>query len=234
MTKFDAHRWLAVPFGVALVLWIVSGLMILSPVTTPDALRPDRRAQIDWASVSMSPADAAAVVRSSGTTTPVRSVRLAALAGRAIYQVTTQDGVVLVDAVEAVVLDSGEPLALEVARWEARPEVGVEGVDLVTEHGPGYMGGPLPAYRIRFATSDGSWVHVEATTGTAQWSDRWGRMKEPIASLHGFSFLQFLGADPVWALLILATLGAAGVATSGYLLAFERYFRKRRISDPAR
>lgn len=221
------HKWLAIPFAIALLVWVVSGLVMLAPGFTPNALGPYEGATVAWEEIGISPAEAAEVVNGEGAP-EVDDVTMVMVGERPMYRVRSGRDSRIVDARSGEIVEIDSDLAVELARTRVRPEVATEGVEYVDSHSWYYPSGPLPAYRVRFDTSDNSWAYVGTQTGEVYFSSRELRFRAAMVSLHEFRTLNaFFAGFPNRGLMLIASFGLLGVTATGYYLVFWKQLHGR-------
>jgi uncharacterized iron-regulated membrane protein len=227
----DWHRWLAVPFAIALLMWVLSGLVMLTPPLTPNAVGPYDGPVVEWSDADLSPADLLGVLQARGDSTPILNLILAQLSDTPVYRVRTGAGRHMIDARSGTFISIDEVLAIELASARVRPEVNTERVELVNSHNWLYPNGPVPVYRVRFDTGDRSWGYVDPATGAVQYSSRATRLRTVVISLHELGLrgaIAVLGDwIPLRLILVIASLGLLGVSFTGYYLALRKWRRPR-------
>src|SRR5262245_27265704 len=99
------HRWIAIPTGVFIVGWIVTGVVSVVPPPAP----PPRPAQaLDITQVVVTPMEAALALAGPGIASDVRSMRLVWLGDLLAYEIAAEGrGPRLVDA------RSGRPITVD-------------------------------------------------------------------------------------------------------------------------
>ncbi|WP_158025557.1 hypothetical protein [Maricaulis sp. W15] len=147
------HLWLGAAFGVQVMLWLISGLvMVIIPIETirGEHLRSaEPRIVIDWSETARPLGDI--IADQNGDVT---SARTGLLAGRPVWRLDTTDGPIMVDANTGDTLSPiDEALAIEIAQGRQLGLGEISTVSLLTEP-PREAGLAIPAWRIDFAAGD--------------------------------------------------------------------------------
>ncbi len=237
------HRWLGVVLCVPIVLWFVSGAILLF-VPYPQLQESERlagAAPLDLSQVRLG-ADAASAAAGMGQ--PPASARLGALEGRPVWRLRGPQGeVVVVDAVDGVAvapLDATRAVAVgrafqqrAVGGDDAVRHLGVVERDQWTVNGLRGLAPPLH----RIGVADGRVLYVSQQAADvvrdASWNERtWGW---PGAVLHWIYVTPLRANAPLWTQLVLWLSGVSlVVAFSGLLIGLWRsvdaWRRRRRIS----
>jgi len=244
---YTSHKWLAVITGVFTFLWFTSAVAMLlprnlmtrqsEPVTSEAAPRPgaSRETGPDFKGIAVSVPEAVAAVESATSGEAVATaVRLDSFEGRLSYRVDTgTNGVWWVNATDGTVttIDSQAARRLVIASGFADDALGP--VERLTEHGPGYMYGPLPAYRIA-AKERGLVFIVDPTTGEVQaWSAlrRWYRF---ITGWHTLDFLRpLLGGAGVGLLMWILAIVGTGMTVFGFCILWLQFRQWRQVQHRA-
>lgn len=157
------HNWVGVFIGVVLVLWVISGLIMLLPVSDTARSGVGTSKPIQWLDVAISPAAAAtAAVKASGSS--VRGLELKRIRDDIAYLVRIEPrGGVLVDARTGSIITITDTLAAAIAADGVRGGTASIGrIDRVDTPGNFSGHGPLPAWHVIF-TDDArteAWVHI--------------------------------------------------------------------------
>jgi PepSY-associated TM region len=161
------HLWLGAAFGVQVMLWLISGLvMVIIPIETirGEHLRtPEPGAAIDWADTALPLADIV-----DAQPTGVLSARTGLLAENPVWRLETIGGPVMIDAISGETLSPiGETLALDIARNRQR---GLGEIRSTTwlESPPREAGLSVPAWQIEFApgeTTPATTFYINSQTG---------------------------------------------------------------------
>jgi hypothetical protein len=228
------HKWIGIAIGLVLVLWVVSGIAMMAPLSPAVWGADIPEPPLDLAGVTITPNQAAAIAgqHRSDTDSPaaLRTIVLRPLLGAAVYLVTHADAApVLVDA------GSGEVIAITADRAREIASRAVAGrtpisADRITKAPIGY-GGRLPAYRMVFDDPAGTIAIVAEATGELSRTGRWDRRKMLLGHyVHVFVPLKALpGGDRTR---IAALVGTGIVALlsifSGYWLSLPGRVRRAR------
>lgn len=160
----QVHLWLGIAIGVQVMLWLISGLMmVLWPIETVrgEHLRhAEAESAIDWAGDAL---PLATILASQDTA--VMSARTGRLAGRPVWRLETAEGPQMVDARTGEDLTPvDENLAREIAleRYAGRGAV-TEQVRIETP--PREAGLTVPAWRFEFGPEDPATLYINSRTG---------------------------------------------------------------------
>ncbi len=216
------HKWVGIGIGLVLALWLVTGLVMIQPgpgVGGPPA--------VDYATVTVSPAEALALARSDSLVGPPRQLELRQLGDAVFYYIRfPRQPAVLIDGRTGVPMKITAALARSsVVAMRGGAEVGEATV--VTRHGRNYAFGPLPAYRFAVNDQQGTMVHVAITNGQTRISTARGRLIGAFGSWHTFRPLQAIIPSRRVEYLLLMTTGLVGLMSvlTGYLIALRRRAR---------
>jgi uncharacterized iron-regulated membrane protein len=160
----QVHLWLGIAIGVQVMLWLISGLvMVLWPIEAVrgEHLRTEETAQaIDWAGETLPLSDILA-----GQDSAVLSARTGRLAGRPVWRLETADGPEMIDARTGEDLTPvGEALAREIALARYAGDGALTGQVLV-ETPPREAGLAVPAWRFEFGPQDPATLYINSRTG---------------------------------------------------------------------
>jgi hypothetical protein len=214
------HRWIAIPTGVFIVGWIITGVVAMVPAPGP---RPGAVQALDLTQIAITPAKAAAALAEGGAAPVVSSIRLYPLGDVLVYEVAIAGrGPRLVDARSGQPLSVDAGLARRVAAARAPEGARVVGTDLLSRrrHDLTYLWGSLPAHRVTFDDPWGTVVYVGAEDGSVRSTTRWGRAIDGIAAFHTFDPLDLVVREPAVrkAALIAIALVALVTALTGYAI----------------
>jgi hypothetical protein len=214
------HRWIAIPTGVFIVGWIVTGVVSVVPPPAP----PPRRAQtLDLAQIAVTPMEAALALVGPGIAPDVRSIRLVQLGDVLAYEIAAGGlGPRLVDARSGrpITVDAG--LARSIAAVRAPVGAQVVHADIVTRrrHDLTYLWGPLPAHRVAFDDPWATVVYVGAEDGSVRSTTRWSRALDTVFAFHTFGPLELVVGEPAVrkGTLVAIALTALVTALTGYAI----------------
>ena len=191
---FKTHKWLAVTAGLLTLIWFVSGVVMVLPVSVfgaPGPLNTTGSAGPGYKEIAVSiPQAIASVEAGLGREVKVTGIDFRRIAGRLLYRVQTdRAGAHLVDAVsgERYVID--EAVARELLRL-ADPAASGGEMTLVREWDSDYRYGPLPAYRMSLGDAKRTNFYLGVETGEARATNRGGRWRGFLAGMHTFDFLR--------------------------------------------
>jgi hypothetical protein len=220
------HKWLAVTAGVFLLVWLVTGIvMVLPPLFPgPDPVKPVR--EIDFKDIAQSPAQAIAnLEKTLGTTSQVSSVSLKWIQDVLVYDVHLRNGDRhFINAVTGRLFSITRELAERFVR-DAYPGAGrLLKVETIERHGYGYQWGPLPAYKIVLDNDQSTGYYVSAHDGSVRRSTRLDRIRQAIASLHTFEPIKLITKQNEVRKGLLIVTSVIGIVASltGYYLALRR------------
>jgi uncharacterized iron-regulated membrane protein len=225
-SPFRLHRWLAVPMGIILIGWLSTGIVMLFPGPTPDALLPFAPEDVDYAAATISPAEATARVQEEMGAEAARiNLALRTLQGRVVYEVRPDGAETrLVDGQSGDIITITPELARTLAAARLRPEASITDVELLDHHDSRYRTGPIPVYRAQVDVGPGTLIYVSAVNGSViQASDRWTMVRAAFLSIHTFGTLRlaFGPGAPSRELLVVAALTMMCVVATGYTLAWK-------------
>lgn len=221
------HKWLSLVIGVQLLLWFASGaLMSFLPI---DKVRGEHlvdRSAVATIPPDMRMANPAALIAQAGA--PVETIAWRMLDGSLIAEVTTTNGIVLLNA------NTGKglaPIDAEIATQIARgawksPNKPSTKATFVSAESPEYRD-VLPAWRIAFSDPDRTSVFVAANTGriTAVRTGTW-RLYDFFWSLHIMDWKNHENFNTPW--LLAFAIGGLLMGTAGAVLLFMRWPLRRR------
>jgi len=225
-TVYTVHKWIAVFVGLFILVWLISGIVMMMPPLFPGPARQQEARPVNFREVTVSPAEAVEeLARVLGSYPEVNRLSLRRIGDTLAYQVSLKSGVShLIDARSRQLFTVTQELAEQIARDEFSIQTPVHHIDLVRRHTFDYSWGPLPAYRIMFDDKQGTVSYVSTIDGTVQRSDRWSRIRAAITSLHTFEPLRLV-TERDWVrkgvLFVLSLIGI-GAAGTGYYLALPR------------
>jgi len=224
----SVHRWIAIPTGVFIVWWIITGVVRLLPEPGPP---PSPVQTLDLAQIAVTPAEAARALPLVGVTPAVTSIRLYQLGDVLAYEIAVAGlGLQLVDARSGrpITVDAG--LARNIAAARAPAGAQIVRTDLISRrrHDLTYHWGALPAHRVAFDDPWATVVYVGTADGSVRSTTRWSRALDAVAALHTFSQLDLVVPEPASrkATLIAIALTALVTALSGYAIVA---WRQRRV-----
>jgi len=228
-TWYWLHKWTSIFTGVALVMWLITGLVI-----NWDRLFPPAETALPavpvYASLEMSPAAAIDRLEElTGQSVEVQSVNLRRLPEMVVYEISRRDGpTALLDAQTGQLVEITSELAETIALAD-RPQAGaVQAVDQLAYNDQGYVYGPLPVYRVVLADGKDTYVHVTADTGEiSQVNDRWSRGRYYLRTLHNFQAVKLFSNRQavITSLLWGTTIATLVTVVLGYYLALPRKWR---------
>ncbi len=223
LTRYKIHKWLAICMGVFLLIWTVSGIVMLLPAASPDGLLPSSSEKPDYRSFHLSPAQAIeALEGETAHEFEISGVTLLVLRDRLLYRVGTRgDGTHLIDANSGEKIEITAEMARVIASDRVLPSAGEARVERLDEHRITYPWGHLPVYRVEFEKLKGTIAYVRPDSGGVSFTNLTLQIRTAIASLHTFVPLGLvIGGDRAHTLLLAAAVIALGVILTGYYVAF--------------
>ncbi len=210
------HRWIAYVLGALVILWVVTGVVMLFPPAP--TIRNLGSTQIDAAAAVRSPSDALQAIPE--TARPVRGVGLRDVGGRLTYDFVARGGAhILVDAVTAQRLMLTDSIATSLVRRVMIDSTISVSVRQITEHDQNYRFGVLPAFRVKLNDALQTIVHVAADGSITSTSSR-SRFRAVMAALHELQLPGDVIPGRVRKLLLLGASALTIVlAITGYILA---------------
>jgi hypothetical protein len=220
---YKVHKWLAITVGGFVLLWLISGIVMILPPPFPGTARQRPRAPLNLQGMTVSPAEAIeALAKVLGEQPHVRSIGLRRIADTVAYEVTVQErDLHLIDAQSGQLITITPRISEQIARDYIASQARVLESELITHHSIAYQGGPLPAYRLVFDEDQSTIFYVSTRDGTVRSSDRWSRIQGAMESIHTFQPLKLIGKrDTVRkGLIVLLSVVGIGVVGTGYYLA---------------
>jgi hypothetical protein len=223
---YRIHKWLAVTAGVFLLVWLITGvIMVLPPLSNGRApVQPVRK--IDFRDITQSPAQAIAnLEKILGTTSHVSSMSLKWIHDVLVYEIHFENGSRhFINAVTGQVFSITRALA-ERFVLDAYPGQGrVQKVEMLEKHNYDYQWGPLPVYQIVLDSQQSTTYHVSSDDGSVRRSDRLDRIRGAITSLHTFDPIKLVTRREAvrTGLLIITGVIAILASLTGYYLALRR------------
>lgn len=221
-TMRRVHKWIAVSVSVLLLVWAVTGVVMIAPWPGSGVQPRAVRAPADWAGAVIPPVEA--IARASATVDTVRVVRSVSLqwvGPRLVYDVVLgPGGSRLIDAATGERVLVTEELARAAAEAQYPGDVRAARIERMDRAARDYLAGPLPAYRVTFGDPDGMVAFVAVADGSVRWASRWGQLRRALTSLHDFYFVRVLVAQDAvrrWLVGITGTIAAVAVLTGMYL-----------------
>lgn len=160
----QVHLWLGVAVGVQVMLWLISGIvMVLFPIEAVrgEHLRHEEQvAAIDWSGEALGLSDILATQDTS-----VLSARTGWLAGDPVWRLETEAGPQMIDARTGEDLTPvGEALARRIALSRYAGAGALQEQTLV-ETPPREAGLAVPAWRFEFGPQDPATLYINSRTG---------------------------------------------------------------------
>jgi len=225
----SVHKWIGVISGCFLLVWLVSGIVMVLPGFVPESSGQPKERLLLLDGSEISPSEAIAVLtKSLGRSANVISVALMPIREVVAYRITMRDGnSALVDARAKRLFQVTPDLAESIVRDNFPTRALVHRTELIQHHDLNYPWGSLPAYRVVFGDNLSTRYHLSIKDGAVQASNWWTRIQTATGRLHTFQPLKLvLEKDELReAFLILFSLLGIGVAATGYYLAIWGWLR---------
>ncbi len=228
-TWYWLHKWTSIFTGVALVMWLITGLVINWDRLFPVAEIP-LPVVTAYESLEMSPAVAIDRLEAlTGQSVDVQSVNLRRLPDMVVYEIGRGDGPsVLLNPQTGQLVEITPDLAAAIALTKQSQAAPVREVGRLEYNDRGYVYGPLPVYRVILDDGKDTYVHVTADTGEiSQVNDRWSRGRYYLRTLHNFQAVKLLSnrQTVITGLLWGTTIATLLTVVLGYYLALPRKWR---------
>ena len=212
------HKWVGLILGLQFVLWTVSGAVM---------------ALLDMEKVgghSAAPAAAQAAswptdISPPGLDGPVHGLTLRRVANRAVYEVTDNSGVRLLDARTGNQVNVDRGLAEQIARSAFHVSAPLERVTRLEKANLEAREHKGPMWRVDFADADNTSSYVSATTGRplVSRSDTW-RAWDFVWMLHNMDYVNRTSFNHP--LIIFVAFGALWLSFTGFYLLFKSFRRR--------
>ena len=226
ITSRSVHKWIGISLGIALLVWLVSGVWMVLPTSNQQNWEGGFT---QWPAAAIAPAEAVAAA-SGGAPESVRNINMWAVADRLFYRVFLATGPVqLIDATTGERVTIDPELAEQIARAIfGLPEAPIDTIERVDQYSLRYAGGPVPALRVVFADGNKTVVYVGVADGTVLGGGTAHRIRSVVAGLHTFYPLRVLvsAKGEKGALILAGVISIVGVLT-GYWLALPGRWRRR-------
>ncbi|MCP4358091.1 MAG: hypothetical protein GY796_08775 [Chloroflexi bacterium] len=234
-TWYKLHKWISIATGVLIILWLISGIIMVSPTFAPgliQGLLVANPSPPDYAQTSMSPAEAVARLEEAlERPLTVSNVLLRSTGETLSYQILLTNGDShLIDTVTGTELVINEKVARQIAQDAYKTDAPIVSAAYLEHYNVGYLFGPLPVYRFVFDDGRATYIHVSIPDGQTLTNDRQARLLALFESFHNFAILRLfrITQEKLITLLLwtslLVTLAAALI---GYYLALPHRRRTR-------
>jgi hypothetical protein len=225
------HKWIAITVGAFILIWTVSGILMMLPDRWFGLITLQSKGILDYSSVTVSPAAAIQNLESSeGKSLDVTGVFLSGIDGLPVYQIFLSDGSShLVNAANGQAVNITSQFAEKLIR-DSIPTAGKAiKIAYMENHDLLYPFGTLPIYRITVDGYPSNIFYVSPQNGIVSQSNDLTRIRAIISSLHTFEPVRLLSPrDAVRkGLLVLFSLVGIAAASTGYYLAILPYFSKK-------
>jgi uncharacterized iron-regulated membrane protein len=225
---YKVHKWLGISAGLFIVLWFISGLVMILPKASTQS-GGTKSDGVNFEEYTLSPAEALRRL-SEAQKEPAKivSLNLIRLRGSLAYKINAHSNrIYLVDARSGQIVTITRETAEQLARDDLATGAPIVEVSLVTTPGLPYGWGPLPVYRVVFDDSQKTISFVSLNDGRVRRTNRWGRLRDWIIHLHTLQTLNVgqegLRKSLLW---VLSLLGLAAIAAGYYLVLPARRYTK--------
>lgn len=212
------HKWIGLALGLQFVLWTVSGAVMAlldSDTVGGHSGSKDHAPPIVWRDALVPPASALG-------SAPVTGLTLRQVAGTPIYEVTSRDGVKLLDARSGRLVQIDKALAKFVAADASpAPIRSVTRLHTANLEARDHAG---PIWRVDFADAANTSAYVSADTGRllATRGDAW-RTWDFFWMLHNMDYVGRTSFNH--SLIIFMAFGALWLSMTGFYLLFKSFRR---------
>lgn len=220
------HKWLALLVGAQALIWIVSGLYMV--VVDIDFIHGDTLVRNEAVPVPGS-ASWFPLSQVRARYFDIERIRIKGLpeSDRPLYEVTTANSTVLLDAVDGSILSPlGRTRVMELARYHYAGDSAVAGIELLTGIAPQEIQSrPLPLWRVQFDDWHETTLYIHPDSGElVTRRHRSWRWFDAMWMLHIMDYETRSDVNNL-VLRIATVAGLVFVASGGWLLWFS--FRRR-------
>lgn len=217
------HKWISASVGLFLLVWLISGIVMILPSLSPSPAQQHPVAPVDFREITMSPADAVlSLEKVLGKSVHVTWITLKRIQEKMVYEVSIKNGgLQLIDVRSGQIFLITPELSEQIVRDKFPTQARILKIERVDHHDFSYRWGPLPAYRVVFDDNPATLYHVSINDGKVQRSDRLNRVRGAIQSLHAFEPLKLItkrGKVRKGLLFLLSVIGIGAVGTGYYLI----------------
>jgi uncharacterized iron-regulated membrane protein len=232
------HKWVFIFMGAFILIWCVSGIVMVLPMYWFGAEIHGGKPAIDYRRVTLSPAEAAErLEQHTGTRLDVRRIRLKQVHDRLIYQVNVKgqtNG--YIDGLTGEYFQFTPELAEQITRSAFDIDATLAESTRLTEHDTSYPFGQLPVYRVRFADGSGARYFVTESDARVSRSTTLSRLRNAVVSLHAFEPVEFFTHSKQLRINLLVLTGILTIlgAIIGYILALPSGRKKNGLPAKGR
>lgn len=216
------HKWIFIFMGAFILIWCVSGIVMVLPMYWFGAEIHRGQPAIDYRRVTLSPAEAAErLEQHTGARLDVRRIQLRQVHDRLLYQVNAKGQASgYIDGLTGEYFQFTPELAEQITRAAFDIDAPLAESTRQTEHDTSYPFGQLPVYRVRFADGSGARYFVTESEASVSRSTALSRLRHAIVSLHAFEPLDFFTNSPQLRknLLVLTSVLTMMGAIIGYIM----------------
>jgi len=223
---YRLHKWFAVSGGMFLLIWLITGVVILLPPLSAGPKPVRWVPNVDFRDITLSPAQAVLnLEKALRTSVQVNAVNLKRIHDVVVYEIRLKNsGTHLINAASGQMFSITRDLARRYVRESYPNEGRVLKVETVERHGYAYQWGALPAYRVVLESEPSVDFFVATRDGTVRRSDRVNRVRAALGSLHTFDPLKLLIRSDKLRRGLMIVAGVIGIvaALTGYYLSLRR------------
>lgn len=224
------HRYFALVLGLGLLAWIVSGIMMMLPEPTPDALSKPKAHKHDFSTVTLSPADVTRRLQElHGADGEIRRIELRPLRDKLVFEVRARgQNAVLLDAHTAELIEVTPELATALARENLKGDLGPPQIERLDQHDATYPWGALPVYKLSYEDGRGTIAYVALADANVRVTDRSKQTWHFLLGFHNFNPLSLVfGEDIRYLTMLLAAILSLVILATGYYMEFSPRSRNR-------
>jgi hypothetical protein len=225
------HKWTAIFIGVFILLWTISGLVMVLPGEWFNSKPLISSQAATYEDAIISPEEASeSLGQHLGQKIEVAGMTFRSILGELYYLISLEDAsTYLVNVVNGNILAITPQVAEEIGRSAIPTRAELTELERLDSHDFFYPFGPLPTYRLKFADNSRDIYYVSMIDGVISKSTSATRVRAMISSLHTFEpivslFNKHRTRD---LLLVITSLIAIVTAITGYYLAVLPLLRKR-------
>lgn len=245
------HKWASIAFGVFLLIWIISGIVYVLPISVLDridhwdiggnkvqtAVTKSECATVEYMptvgyrNLKISVPEAISILETDlGHTVKVKGCSIFKLSDTFVYEMILEDGNRhLVDAVKGTLTIITEAEIKKNAIAAAPPGSNIVDMTLLDKRPYAYWG-PIPVYRFIFDDISRTHMYISPMTGQVELRNKgWNRFRGWMISLHKFEFLLLIWERDAFRkgmLILFSLVGLAVVITGFYIVLPVTWLRR--------
>ena len=229
------HKWIFIFMGALVVIWCLTGIVMVTPEHWFGKTRPTGRTAVDYRNIAVSPADALhSLEQHTGSQLEVRNIELIHADNQIIYRIyTRENGIEFVDAQTGEYFEFTPEIVEQIVRKIYKIHAPAEEIVRLTEHDTSYPWGQLPAYRLHFSNNEKIWYFFSENNAGISRSTTGSRLRNAIISLHTFEPIEFFIDSPQLriSILVLTSILTVLGAIIGYILTLPARRRIKQRTD---